>query len=249
MVALSYMIHARLEARFDTIPARLLVMVLAFTQPLVRGWARYYTWLRFKRTPGSVIMAPHEHEHTARALAQPDAPPLLERGPAWAARRCSPRSPAMLETEGWRYSTDTGWKSWDVQIYGNLWWNLRLRTVTEYHGGPKCLTRVRLTYSPGGDNRARPTPSPRRSCSTGTSSRTPTATIPWGLARLRACSCYSSFTRVSGSSCAWPTSWKALRSSAAFPALPDALNPRHTLKHPRPSPRRPTSQKDPARRP
>ena len=37
---------------------------------------------------------------------------------------------------------------WDIQIYGNLWWNLRLRTVTEYHGGPKCLTRVRLTYFP-----------------------------------------------------------------------------------------------------
>ena len=55
---------------------------------------------------------------------------------------------AALETEGWRYSTDTGWKPWDIQIYGNLWWNLRLRTVTEYHGGPKCLTRVRLTYHP-----------------------------------------------------------------------------------------------------
>ena len=33
-------------------------------------------------------------------------------------------------------------------MYGNLWWNLRLRTVTEYHGGPKCLTRTRLTYHP-----------------------------------------------------------------------------------------------------
>ena len=65
LVALSYMIHARLEARFDTIPARVLVMTLAFAQPLVRGWARYSTWLRFKRTPGSVIMAPHAHENSA----------------------------------------------------------------------------------------------------------------------------------------------------------------------------------------
>ena len=65
LVALSYMIHARLEAKFDTIPARILVMILAFAQPLVRGWARYSTWHRFKRTPGSVIMAPHAHEHTA----------------------------------------------------------------------------------------------------------------------------------------------------------------------------------------
>ena len=34
-------------------------MFLAFTQPLVRGWSRYFTWLHFKRTPRAVI-AKHE---------------------------------------------------------------------------------------------------------------------------------------------------------------------------------------------
>ena len=146
-VALAYMVHARLEARFDTIPARLLVMALAFTQPLVRGWARYYTWLAFKRTPGSVIRAPHAHETSSLRWLH------LTRRRYWNEAGVGREAliegiVAMLESEGWRYSTDTGWKSWDIQIYGNLWWNLRLRTVTEYHGGPKCLTRVRLTYSP-----------------------------------------------------------------------------------------------------
>jgi hypothetical protein len=50
----------------------------------------------------------------------------------------------LLEEEGWRYSTDTGWNQWDIQIYGNFWWSVVLQTVTEYHGGAKCLTRVRL---------------------------------------------------------------------------------------------------------
>jgi hypothetical protein len=50
-----------------------------------------------------------------------------------------------LETEGWSYSTDTGWKEWDVQIYGSFWWGVTMRSVTEYHGGPKCLTRVALS--------------------------------------------------------------------------------------------------------
>jgi len=50
-----------------------------------------------------------------------------------------------LEKEGWSYSTDTGWKAWDVQIYGSFWWGVTMRSVTEYHGGPKCLSRVRLT--------------------------------------------------------------------------------------------------------
>src|SRR5207253_79045 len=58
-VALSYMVRARIEPKFDTVPARLLVMCLAFLQPLVRGFSRYFTWLHFKRTPSSVIRA-HE---------------------------------------------------------------------------------------------------------------------------------------------------------------------------------------------
>ena len=49
-----------IEPKFDTVHARLLVMLLAFAQPLVRGWSRYFTWLHFKRTPQDVIRA-HEH--------------------------------------------------------------------------------------------------------------------------------------------------------------------------------------------
>ena len=53
---------------------------------------------------------------------------------------------ALLEEEGWRYFSDTGWNEWDVKIYGNFWWSIALQTVTEYHGGPKCLTRVGLRH-------------------------------------------------------------------------------------------------------
>ncbi|MGH8100616.1 MAG: glycosyltransferase, partial [Chthoniobacterales bacterium] len=59
-VALSYMLRAQIEPRFDTVYARLLVMGLAFVQPLVRGWSRYFTWLHFKRTPRTVLRS-HEH--------------------------------------------------------------------------------------------------------------------------------------------------------------------------------------------
>jgi hypothetical protein len=55
LVAISYMLRARIEQKFDTAAARLLVMFLAFAQPLVRGWSRYFTWLQFKRTPRAVI--------------------------------------------------------------------------------------------------------------------------------------------------------------------------------------------------
>jgi GT2 family glycosyltransferase len=147
LVALSYMLHAKLEPKFDTVAARLLVTFLALAQPLVRGWARYFTWLKFKRTPQAVIAAP---EAGVAAAARQKRPSRLlfwnEEGKG--RERLLEEIIALLEAEGWRYSSDTGWKEWDVQIYGNFWWIIRVRTVTEYHGGPKCLTRVRLINKP-----------------------------------------------------------------------------------------------------
>jgi len=146
LVALSYMVRARLESKHDTVPARLLVIGLALTQPWFRGWSRYFTWLKAKQTPKRVIEA-----------KEADLP-------VWAIRSVAERSYwneegkgretligklcHQLEVEGWKYSTDTGWTDWDVQIYGNFWWIIRIRTVTEYHGGPKCLTRGKLIANP-----------------------------------------------------------------------------------------------------
>jgi hypothetical protein len=135
-------VRAPVEPKFDTVHARLLVMLLAFSQPLVRGWSRYFTWLHFKRTPRSVIRS---HEHL----------PIRTRGGSLSRRIYWSEEGRdrhyllgalfqLLNEEGWRYSTDSGWNEWDIQIYGNFWWSIALQTVTEYHGGGKCLTRVRL---------------------------------------------------------------------------------------------------------
>ncbi|HYR58759.1 MAG TPA: glycosyltransferase, partial [Chthoniobacteraceae bacterium] len=146
LVALSYMLHARIEAKFDTIPARLLVAFLAFIQPLGRGWARYFTWMKYKGTPSQVIAKPE-------ANLQPGAHKgSISKLDFWNETGCGREQLlteifALLEAEDWRYSSDTGWKDWDVQIYGNQFWSIQLSTVTEYHGGPKCLTRVRLHYN------------------------------------------------------------------------------------------------------
>jgi hypothetical protein len=145
LVALSYMIHARIERRFDNSRARLLVTFLAFTQPLVRGWARYFTWLKYKHTPRAVISTPEAT--VARGNRRGSIAKLnfwTEEGQG--RERLLTETFSLLETEGWRYSADTGWKDWDLQIYGNQFWSVQMRTVTEYHGGPKCLTRVRLRY-------------------------------------------------------------------------------------------------------
>ena len=142
-VALSYMVRASIEPKFDTAGARLLVMLLAFVQPLVRGFSRYFTWLHFKRTPASVIRT---HEHLPERSRFKGS---LSRRVFWSEQGRDRHYLLgaifeLLDEEGWRYSTDSGWNEWDIQIYGNFWWSIALQTVTEYHGGGKCLTRVRL---------------------------------------------------------------------------------------------------------
>jgi len=142
-VALSYMVRAPIETKFDTVHARLLVMLLAFAQPLVRGWSRYFTWLHFKRTPRSVIRAHERLPNGARMAGS------LSRRIFWSEEGRDRHYLLgaifqLLDEEGWRYSTDSGWNEWDIQIYGNFWWSIALQTVTEYHGAGKCLTRVRL---------------------------------------------------------------------------------------------------------
>jgi hypothetical protein len=144
-VALSYMVRARIEPKFDTVHARLLVMVLAFVQPLVRGWSRYFTWLHFKRTPRSVIRT-HEHLPAGVESAAGTRRLIYWSEDGKDRHHLLGAIFQLLEEEGWRYSTDTGWNEWDIQIYGNFWWSTVLQTVTEYHGGGKCLTRVRLRY-------------------------------------------------------------------------------------------------------
>jgi GT2 family glycosyltransferase len=147
LVALSYMLSARIEPKYDTVRARLLVAFLAFMQPLGRGWARYFTWLKYKHTPRAVIARP-EADLPARSRGGSRAQFDFWNEAGQGREQLLTEVFSLLEKEGWSYSTDTGWKDWDVQIYGNQWWSIQLRTVTEYHGGPKCLTRVRLRVRP-----------------------------------------------------------------------------------------------------
>jgi len=146
LVALSYMMHARIELKFDTIRARLLVACLAIVQPWARGWARYFTWLKYKHTPTEVIAAPEVGVSAATRGGISRLDFWNEKGAGREQLLADVFS--LLETEGWRYSADTGWKDWDVLIYGTQFWSITVRTVTEYHGGPKCLTRVQLGAQP-----------------------------------------------------------------------------------------------------
>jgi len=141
LVGLAYTVQARIEARYDSPRARLLLLYLALTQPWRRGWARYFTWLQGKRTPPAVIAAkenaPHPHVNwrstghlTFWSEGGLDRTHLLA------------QTKQLLEEEGWKFSIDTGWMNWDLHVFASRWWSLRLRSMTEVYPQGRRLTRV-----------------------------------------------------------------------------------------------------------
>ncbi len=142
-VGISYGFCTRVETPYHGIWSRVLVASLAILQPIVRGWARYSTWMKKKRTPRQVLGPTREGRAVKIAW---DRPALLS---FWSEEGMGREQflrnfEVRLNREGWKYSADTGWTNWDYQIYGNRWWQIRLLTLTEEHGHGKRLTRVQL---------------------------------------------------------------------------------------------------------
>jgi glycosyltransferase involved in cell wall biosynthesis len=142
--ALAYMAGVRIETKYDTIFARLLLLYLAWAQPLARTWARTITWLAGKRTPAAVLESKEEEPH--------DAPEWFgcgmlnywsEAGKERSALLAS--TLRLLDKEGWKYVPDNGWGDWDVEIFADRWWHIRLRTLSEYYPKGKIMVRVANT--------------------------------------------------------------------------------------------------------
>lgn len=141
-VALSYGFQAKVEARFSSLRSRLLTSFLALTQPLLRGWARYYTRTKEKRTPRRVI---YSKVGLAEEIDWYRPATLAFWSDLGAGReQLLGTLREFLEQEGWRFSIDTGWDDWDLLVYGNRWSQVRLLSVTEEHGHGKRLTRVHI---------------------------------------------------------------------------------------------------------
>jgi glycosyltransferase involved in cell wall biosynthesis len=141
IAGLSYMTRARIEPKFDSIRARLLLFYLAVAQPLQRGWARYFTWLRGKRTPPAVVESRELEPHAATSLLGAGQLSFWSEGGRERTDLLA-KIEALLDQEGWNYSLDTGWTNWDIHVFASRWWNLRLRTMTEIYPHGRRLTRV-----------------------------------------------------------------------------------------------------------
>jgi hypothetical protein len=133
--------QAKLPPTYDGLGSRLLIMLLCYVQPLVRSWKRQRT--RF-----------FSYRRSARILPEGGTTPV----PLPLFGSCSV---AYWSQEGVERihllgliiaqlnelrcgkTIDTGWESWDLELYCNPWTVLRIATAEEEHGGNKRLIRVR----------------------------------------------------------------------------------------------------------
>jgi glycosyltransferase involved in cell wall biosynthesis len=142
-VAISWMVRAQIEPKHDSILGRLLLLYLAMRQPWTRAWARYSTWITQKRSPAAVLDSREQRMNRALVFAGAAKQEFWSES-GHGRELLLQKVVGLLEDEGWRYSIEAGWSGSDLEVYGNRWWELRLRTVHEYHGGPKVLVRVGL---------------------------------------------------------------------------------------------------------
>jgi len=143
-VGVSWMARAKIEPKHDSVLGRLLLLYLAIMQPISRGWARYMTWITQRRTPGKVVTTPEKIRDAVRWSGWLEQSYWNEVGTC--RDKLITAAVDLLEREGWKYSLDAGWGNWDVLVFGNRWWQVRLRTANEFHGGPKVL--IRVCYEP-----------------------------------------------------------------------------------------------------
>jgi glycosyltransferase involved in cell wall biosynthesis len=140
-----YGLRAEIARPFASGSHRLLLIALAFLQPLARGIPRRLTWLRGKPAPpcpGAPTAACTTKETFSRegvALWSESGAERLE---------LLDRIQSVLAENRYAYALDSGWEDWDIHVFAGPWWNVRLRTLTEVYPQGKRLLRVGIFLRP-----------------------------------------------------------------------------------------------------
>jgi GT2 family glycosyltransferase len=128
--------------------SRLLIAAMHVAQPVERGWARYKARFTTIEIPDAfhALRVAWERRRAGRLLARHQISLWSETGVG--REKLLPSLLALAAENQWFVRVDPGWDSHDVRFYGDRWCKTDLCTVTEWHGGGKALTRVRLEPAP-----------------------------------------------------------------------------------------------------
>jgi hypothetical protein len=148
LLSLGVCLLAAAQARFPhkkkRVWSRPLVALLFFLQPIVRGCARY----RLRLT---AISTPQDQVPVEIAAKRTPPPQVLAFVGGKEVNRYSLLQKMMdvLDKRGWQYKADSGWNSYDMEIFGGRWSRLRVTTATEepddLHRRFRC--RLQSTWS------------------------------------------------------------------------------------------------------
>jgi GT2 family glycosyltransferase len=120
---------------------RPLIAYLHYRQPIARGWARYSVRLKAKVLNDEA----RGYRRTQELPFDPKDPCTLLYWSKWYDRlTLLDRIATEVKKAGWRMRVDSGWATWDMEIYGSRYVKVRVTTATEHHHNIGMLTRVRV---------------------------------------------------------------------------------------------------------
>jgi glycosyltransferase involved in cell wall biosynthesis len=140
--ALAAALRARVDRPRVGVQGRLLIALLTYLGPLVRGVERYRWRLR-----GLMAAEPTASDRSRRPL------PMSWRERAfsvsyWAGAGLGRDHLVKGVAElllGRKYfvAVEQGWSEWDLEVHGGLWSKARIKVCAEHHGGDKCVFRIK----------------------------------------------------------------------------------------------------------
>lgn len=123
--------------------SRPLIAAMNLAQPVERGWARYKTRFQTIAIPASLRRLAEAWSQRAAAVINRDSLELWAENGAGRDELLA-RVLEIAHAHRWFPRVDSGWARHDARFYGDRWCKTDVITVTENHGGPKRLTKVRL---------------------------------------------------------------------------------------------------------
>ena len=137
-------LRLRVEPPYSTRKGRLQLFFLCLAQPVLRGGARFLGTLKRGTLPrGPLLGGKFAHLPKLAFWKRVGHLALWSEDGADRDGLLGKLVPT-LNTLGWPFALDNGWKDWDLELNRSQWWVVRLTTVTEYHGDGQDLTRVRF---------------------------------------------------------------------------------------------------------
>lgn len=139
--AFLYTLKVQINKRYDNLFCKFLVFFLAIVQPIVRDATRYLTWMKKKNTGDINSIKINKDTDINIRFYKTDNLAFWNSSGLCKDNLLKEIIRSMQE-ENWKYFLDTGWNNWDIQIFSNIFWYTRLKSLTEIYPHNERIIRI-----------------------------------------------------------------------------------------------------------